>query len=134
MKRLMSINYSNAAFNFAMLLLRVGAGVMIMSHGYAKLVHFTDYRSKFMNFMGIGNTASLSLVIFAEFFCAIFLIIGLFSRMATIPLIIAMGVALVKAHHGDIFGDGEKAALYLICFVSLLLCGPGKASLDGMIK
>jgi putative oxidoreductase len=134
MKRLMSINYSNAAFNFAMLLLRVGAGVMIMSHGYAKLVHFAEFRSKFMNFMGIGTTASLSLVIFAEFFCSIFLIIGLFSRLATIPLIIAMGVALIKSHHGDVFGDGEKPALYLICFTALLLCGPGKASMDGMMK
>lgn len=134
MKRLMSINYSNAAFNFAMLLLRVGSGVLIMSHGYDKLVHFADYRNKFMNFMGIGNTASLSLVIFAEFFCSIFLVIGLFSRLATIPLIVAMGVALIKAHHAAVFGDGEKPALYLCCFVTLLLCGPGKASLDGMIK
>ena len=130
----MSINYSNAAFNTAMLLLRIGAGGIIMSHGYDKLVHFAGYSSKFMNFMGIGSTASLSLVIFAEFFCSIFLIIGLFSRLATIPLIIAMGVALVKAHKLDVFGDGEKSALFLVCFVVLLLCGPGKASLDGMIK
>lgn len=134
MKRLMSINYSNAAFNFTMFLLRIGSGVMIMWHGYSKLAHFTDYRSKFMNFMGIGNTASLSLVIFAEFFCAIFLILGLFSRLAAIPLIVAMATALFKAHHGDVFGDGEKAALYLMCFTSVLLCGPGKASLDGMMK
>lgn len=134
MKRLMSINYSNGAFNLAMLILRIGSGALIMSHGYDKLVHFAMYRGKFMNFLGIGVTPSLSLVIFAEFFCAIFLIIGLFSRLATIPLVIAMGVALFKAHHGDVFGDGEKAVLYLLCFVTLLLCGPGKASVDGMIK
>ena len=134
MGRLTSINYGNGAFNLAMLLLRLGSGVLMMSHGYDKLAHFTKFRSQFMNFMGIGVTASLSLSVFAEFFCAIFLVIGLFTRLATIPLIINMGVALFMAHHGEVFGDGEKAALYLVCYTTLLLCGPGKASVDGMIK
>lgn len=134
MGRFTSINYSNGAFNLAMLLLRLGSGVLMMAHGYDKLVHFAMYKGKFMNFMGIGVTTSLSLTIFAEFFCAIFLVIGLFTRLAAIPLIINMGVALFKAHHGDVFGDGEKAALFLTCYITLLLCGPGKASVDGMIK
>ncbi len=134
MKKFFSVNYSNVAFNISMFLLRVGAGALIMSHGYTKLVHFADMRMKFMNFMGIGSTLSLSLVIFAEFFCAIFLIIGLFSRLMLIPLIIDLSVAIIKAHHGDVFADGEKAALYLICFITLLLCGPGKASVDGMMR
>jgi putative oxidoreductase len=134
MRRFLSINYSQAAFNIAMLVLRVDAGAMAMSHGYGKLVHFTEMKSKFMNFIGIGSTLSLILVIFAEFFCSIFLIMGLFSRLVVIPLIISMAVALFKAHNGDVFGDGERAALYLTIFITLLLCGPGKASVDGMMK
>jgi len=132
MRRFLSINYSQAAFNIAMLLLRLGGGVLAMSHGYYKLIHFAEMKSKFMNFMGIGSTVSLLLVLFAEFFCSIFLIIGLFSRLVVIPLIISMSVALFKAHNGDVFGEGEKAALYLTIFITLLLCGPGKASVDGM--
>lgn len=134
MKKFTSISYSPSAFNIAMLLLRVSSGVMLMSHGYSKLVHFADMKSKFINFMGIGITLSLSLSIFAEFFCSIFLIIGLFSRLVVIPLIVNMSVALFIAHHGDIFGDGEKAALYIACFVTILLCGPGRASIDGMMR
>jgi putative oxidoreductase len=72
------------------------------------------------------------MVIFAEFFCALFIIIGLFTRLATIPLIITMSVALFKAHNVDIFGKGELAGLYLTCFLVLLLLGPGKVSVDGM--
>ena len=132
--KIMSINYTNTAFNVAMLLLRIGAGVLLMSHGYDKLVHFTQYRGKFMNFMGIGVTPSLSLVVFAEFICSIFIVLGLFTRLAAIPPIIAMTVALFQAHHGDVFDTGEKAALYLTIFLSLLLLGPGKASVDGMVK
>ncbi|MEO5999820.1 MAG: DoxX family protein [Chitinophagaceae bacterium] len=134
MRKFLSINYSTSAFSIAMLLLRVGSGAMAMSHGYNKLVHFADMKSKFMNFMGIGSSLSLSLVIFSEFFCSIFLIIGLFSRLVVLPLIFSMSVALFKAHNGDIFGDGEKTALYLTCFIAILLCGPGKASVDGMTR
>ena len=134
MKRLTSINYSNAAFNVAMLLLRVTAATLVITYGYDKLVHFAEKKATFMNFMGIGSTLSLSLVIFAEFFCAMLLIIGIFSRLVVIPLIIVMSVALFKAHNFDVFGMGEKAALYLACFLTILLCGPGKISVDGMMK
>jgi len=132
MKKLLSTKYSAGAFNTAMLFLRLGAGVLMMSHGYDKLVHFGSRHNSFMNFFGIGSTFSLTLVIFAEFFCSLFLILGLFTRLATIPLIIAMSVALFKAHNADVFGKGEVATLYLACYVVLLLLGPGKVSVDGM--
>ena len=102
-------------------------------HGYDKLTHFNEYQSKFMNFMGIGASASLALVVFAEFFCSLFLILGLFTRLAAIPLIIATCVMVFKAHNGDVFGDGETAALYLTGYLVLLLVGPGKVSVDSMI-
>ena len=134
MKRLTSINYSNTAFNIGMLILRVTSGVQILVHGFDKLAHFADMKSKFINFMGMGSNVSLSLTIFAEFFCGMFLTVGLFTRIAVIPLIINMSVALYMAHHLDVFGEGEKAALYLAAFVTVLFCGPGKISVDGMIK
>lgn len=134
MKKFFSISYTSGAFNVAMLLLRIGLGVLLIPHGYDKLVHFTKYSRDFMNFLGLGGNVSLALVVFAEFFCPIFLIIGLFSRLVVIPLIINMCVALFIAHKADFFGDGEHAALYLAGFIVLLLCGPGKASVDGMMR
>ncbi len=133
MKKLMSTSYPEWAMNVALLVLRIGLGALIMAHGYSKLVHFPQLKGTFLNFLHLGRTVSLSLDIFAEFFCAIFLIIGLFSRLATIPLIIAMSVALFIVHNGDIFGDGEKAALFLVGFLVILLVGPGKASVDAMV-
>lgn len=133
MKKILSVKYSAGAITIALLILRLGAGVLMMQHGYDKLVHFSAYKSKFMDLLGIGPAASLSLVIFAEFFCALFIAIGLFTRLAAIPLIIVMGVALFSAHHGDFFGKGEAATLYLVAFIVLLFTGPGKASVDGVI-
>ena len=133
MRKLLSTKYSAGAFNAAMLLLRLGLGILMMAHGYQKLTHFAEMQPKFMNFMGIGSSMSLALLIFAEFFCSLFLILGLFTRLAAIPLIIATCVMVFKAHSGDVFGDGETATLYLTGYLVLLFVGPGRVSVDSMI-
>ena len=132
MSKLMSTNYTTGSFNLATLLLRLGCGGLIIHHGYDKLVNFAVYKSKFMSFLGMGQATTLGLVVFAELICGALLLIGLFARLATIPLIITMCVALFMAHKGQIFGDGEMAALYLSGFLALLIVGPGKISVDGM--
>jgi putative oxidoreductase len=133
MKRFLSIKYSSGAFNFALLLLRIGLGVLLLNHGYQKLLHFNEMKHHFINFIGLGSTVSLSLDIFAEFFCSIFIMLGLFTRLTVIPIVIAMSVALSKAHHFQMFGAGERAAIYLVCAIVILFCGPGKISVDGII-
>lgn len=132
MRKLLSTKYSAGAFNTAMLLLRLALGILMMHTGYNKLIHFSEYAPKFMNFLGIGSTMSLALVVFAEFFCSMFLILGLFTRFATIPLIVVMCVALFKAHNAEVFGDGQTVALYLTGYLVLLLVGPGRVSVDSM--
>lgn len=133
MRKLLSTKYSAGAFNTAMLILRLGFGILMMHTGYNKLVHFAEYKAQFMNFLGIGSTMSLALVVFAEFFCSMFLIIGLFTRFAVIPLIIVMCVALFKAHNAEVFGDGQTVTLFLTGYLVLLLVGPGRVSVDSMI-
>lgn len=133
MRKLLSTKYSAGAFNAAMLVLRLGLGILMMHIGYQKLINFGELQHKFMNFMGMGTTMSLALVVFAEFFCSLFLIIGLFTRLAAIPLIITMCVALFKAHNAEVFGDGQTATLYLVGYLVLLFVGPGRVSVDSMI-
>ena len=133
MKRFFSTKYNPNAVNFGLLLLRVMFGVFLMQHGYAKLSHFNEMKDGFMNFMGLGSAVSLSLIIFAEFFCSLFLVLGLFTRAVCIPIIIGMTVAVILAHGGDIFGEAEKPAMILVAALTILFTGPGKYSLDGGI-
>ena len=134
MKKLFSIKTSDTSFTLGTLILRVGLGtLMLVNHGLNKLMHYGKNSAKFADPFGITPEVSLALTVFAEFFCAAFLIVGLFTRLATIPLIIAMAVALFYAHKGEIFGDGSTAGLYLIGFIAIFLLGPGKASLDRFI-
>jgi putative oxidoreductase len=132
MRKIMSTHYSAAAFNTAMLLHRLVFGILMMAHGYDKLISYNEMKNDFMNFLGLGSSISLLLVIFAEFFCALFITLGLFTRLTVIPLIICMAVALFKAHDMDMLGDGSGATLYLGAYLVLLILGPGKISVDGL--
>jgi putative oxidoreductase len=132
MKKLLSTNYSAGAFNTAMLLLRLVAGVLMLQHGYGKLTNFDATAHDMINFLGIGQNASTVLVIFSEFFCSALLIIGLFTRFACIPLIITMVVAMWKVHHNDYLHE-DAVSLYIAAYVTLLLVGAGKISVDSMI-
>lgn len=133
MKKLLSTKYSAGAFSAAMLILRLGVGLLMLNQGYTKLIKFAEMKGTFMNFMGMGSATSLALVVFAEFFCSILIILGLFTRLATIPLIIVMSVVLIKVTHGDFFNDGQTPTLFLLAYITLLFVGPGRASVDGMI-
>ncbi|MGC4034606.1 MAG: DoxX family protein [Chitinophagaceae bacterium] len=133
MKKLFSIKYSDNGVSFAALLLRVAIGSMMLPHGFSKLMGFASKSGSFFDPFHIGSTASFCLVIFAEVFCSAFIILGLFTRFACIPLIIDMTVALWYAHHWQIFGVGETDALFLTGFLTLIFIGPGKVSLDRFI-
>lgn len=133
MKKLFSTKYTDNSISFSLLLLRISLGGLMIPHGYKKLVSFAAKSSTFSDPFHIGGPASMSLTIFAEFFCAVFILIGLMTRLATIPLIVAMSVAVFIAHKGQVFGDGEHAALYLAGYIALLFAGPGKISMDKLI-
>lgn len=135
MKKLLSVKYSAGAFNTAMLFLRISIGTFMLVHGYGKLVHFSEWAPGFKTtFLGLSPTISFTLLVFAEFFCSLLLILGLFTRLAAIPLLIAMIMAVVKGHNKDIFGEGEHAAMYAVVYIVLILIGPGRISVDGMIN
>jgi len=133
--KLMTSKYSEPSVSISLLLLRVVAGsTMLMNHGLRKLSNFNNIVAKgFADPFHIGAKASLGLTIFAEVFCAGLIIIGLLTRIASLPLIVAMTVALFLAHSGDLYGEGESAGIFLTIFVVLFLMGPGKFSLDKKI-
>lgn len=120
--------------DFAILILRVTSGAfMLFAHGLPKLNRLiSGGEVKFSDPLGIGTIPSLSLTVFAEFFCSALLIIGLFTRPALIVLIITMSVAGFIHHSPDPFIQKEKAFLFLLIFVALYLFGSGKYSLQNL--
>jgi putative oxidoreductase len=77
---------------------------------------------------------SLVLAVFAEVFCSILIMLGLFTRLSAIPLIITMLVAWLMVHISDPFGDQELPVFYLVSYVVLFLQGAGWYSLDSLMN
>ncbi len=137
MKRLFSTRPSDTVFSFGILILRLGFGLLMMiNHGYSKLSNFGQMSAKFSDPFHIGSSATLGLVVFAEFFCAGLIVIGLVTRLAAMVIIVNFLYAFFEIHKGN-YGSppsgGEMALLYLLPFATLLFTGPGKYSVDRMI-
>lgn len=116
--------------HIAVLLLRLGTGAFILTHGIPKLLSVFAGEFRFGDPIGLGPELSLILSAFAEGICGLLVLIGLATRWASAVLIINMSVAGFIAHAADPFGTKEKALLFLIIFIVLTLLGGGKYSLD----
>jgi putative oxidoreductase len=119
-----------------LLLLRLGLGVMFMVHGGPKLLAGPD---KWLQLGGAMKSLGISwaplfwglLAALSEFCGGIGLILGLLFRPACLCLTVTMGVATLM-HFGR--GDGLLGASHAlelgVVFLSLMLIGPGRYSLD----
>jgi putative oxidoreductase len=119
----------------ALLIFRVAVACLLLTHGFPKLQKLlSGDEIQFLDPYGLGVTTSFVLVIFAEFICSILVILGLATRLVTIPIIIAMATAVIVAHANDPFGVKEKPLLFLVCFAFLLMIGAGKYSVDNSLR
>ncbi|QHT67824.1 DoxX family protein [Rhodocytophaga rosea] len=134
MKKLFDTTIHASAVHICLLLLRVGSAALMLTHGLPKLSKVMDGDFQFGDPLGIGSTPSLFMAVFAEVGCSILLILGLATRLATIPLIITMSVATFIVHTKDPFARQELPLLYLMIFIVLLVLGSGKYSIDSRIK
>lgn len=128
-KLLRTGNHSTSA-SLGLLIFRIAMGAMMLTHGYPKFQKLIEGNFQFGDPIGLGPEFSLILAVLAEFVCSILLILGLTTRLALIPLLTTMAVALFVVHVNDPFSSQEKAALYLVSFFLLLITGPGKYALD----
>jgi putative oxidoreductase len=125
----------NSLKEVGLLLIRLLSGSMMLTHGIPKIGRLLgDGPVKFADPFGLGPEISLVMVIFAEIGCAGLVMIGFKTRWATIPLMITMLVAAFYAHWADPFGKKELPLLFFTAFLSILISGPGKFSLDQFKK
>ncbi|KUJ52926.1 DoxX family protein [Chryseobacterium sp. JAH] len=134
------MSYSNLKANpiyidIVLLIVRLFIGFAMLSHGFPKLQTLLEGGDiKFFDFLGLGPTISLGLTVFAEFICSIFLILGLFTRIAVGFLMFTMIIAGFVVHGSDPFEKREVSLLYLSVYALVMTLGAGRFSIDGMIE
>ncbi len=111
-------------------ILRIFPSIFMLTHGWGKFNNLISGNFEFADPIGIGAAPSLFLAVVGEFVCPILIIIGLKTRWAAIPAAITMFVAAFIHHGADPFADKEKAFLFLVVFIVIILLGPGRFSAD----
>ena len=117
--------------NIALLILRVVfAGSMLYGHGLNKLNRLIEGDLSFANPIGIGEAPTLVLAVFSEFLAPLFILVGYKTKVFSFFPAATMFVAAFIVHLSDPFARKEKAILFLIGFIVIMMMGPGKYSID----
>jgi putative oxidoreductase len=134
MRKLLSTSYSAGAFNFAMLVQRAVTGLLLLiGHGLPKISKFSELSPGFYDPLHIGHRGSLILVILAELFCSMLLVLGLFTRIAAFIIVINLSVAVFIYNHDQPLKIVDLGAIYLTSVFTIMIIGPGRISVDGMM-
>lgn len=120
--------------DLSLLLLRIAAGGFMLTHGYGKMEKLFSGAFEFADPIGVGVELSLGLTVFAEVLCASFILLGILPRLASIPLIITMLVAVFIVHAEDGFKKQELGLFFLISYIIILILGAGKFSVQSLFS
>lgn len=134
MDKIFNTDFEAKQADVVLLILRIGVALLMLTHGIPKLqMLFGGGEIQFPGVMGMSPELALGLTVFAEVFCSILLLIGLGTRLASIPLIFTMIVAVFVIHASDPLAGKEMGLLYLLLYIPLLFLGGGKFSLDRVL-
>jgi putative oxidoreductase len=118
----------------ATLVLRLILGGLMFYHGYLMVEHYYTYMPMMQDILGIGAKLSYNLLIFSQLFCGFLVAIGLFTRLAVLPIMFSMGVAFFIAHKHDSFQVKELALLFLLITIPVFIMGSGAISVDRLFR
>ncbi|MFJ3485253.1 DoxX family protein [Pseudomonas sp. NPDC090202] len=117
--------------DLGLLFLRVaGALFLLFVHGLPKLLDFKAQLQLIEDPFHMGATLTLSMAIFAEVLCPLLILTGVLARLACLPILFLLLVALTVVHGDWSVEQGQFGWLLLILFTTVLIAGPGRLALN----
>lgn len=120
--------------NIAILFLRIFVGVMMLTHAFEKIENFDNIAMTFPTPFEMNSWMALTLITIAELACSLFLILGIFTRIAALILMFGMITAAFFTFSVFVFKESELAIMYLGIYITLFITGGGDFVLDRYIK
>jgi len=123
----MNASTDEQARDIGLLFLRVSGGLFLLwVHGLPKLLDFTAQLQLIEDPFHLGAHLTLILAIFAEVLCPLLIVAGLLARLACVPILFVLLVALLVVHPQWSVAEGQFGWLLLILFATVLIAGPGR--------
>jgi len=123
--------WDERAQDFGLFFLRVSGGLFLLwVHGLPKLLHYSAQLLVIEDPFHLGANVTLMLAIFAEVLCPLLIIAGVLVRLACLPILSVLWIALLVVHPQWSVEEGQFGWLLLILFTSLLIAGPGRLALN----
>jgi putative oxidoreductase len=119
------------------LLIRLFVGYFFFETGWAKTHNLDDFAHRFAQW-GIPHPAfSAALSGYTELIGGVFTVVGLGTRIVSIPMMINMAVAILAVNLKHVSGLDDfvelDEPLYALSYLWLMIDGPGCVSLDYLI-
>jgi len=134
LKDILKINQSAASIDVALLVLRVAIGFLMLRHGIPKIKKLMSPEPiHFFETFGLSERNSLKMAAFVEVFFSSCIILGLGTQITVIPLLFTMIIAAFHTLKSQPFDQKELPVLFLLIYITLLLSGSGKYSLDYLL-
>lgn len=114
-----------------LLFLRVSGGLFLLwVHGLPKLLDFNAQLQQIEDPFHLGAHLTLCLAIFAEVLCPLLIVAGVLARLACLPILFVLLVALLVVHPQWSVAEGQFGWLLLILFATVFIAGPGRLALN----
>ena len=114
-----------------LLFLRVSGGLFLLCvHGMPKLLDYTAQLQLIEDPFHLGSHLTLILAIFAEVLCPLLVVAGVLARLACLPILFVLLVALLLVHPQWTVAEGQFGWLLLILFATVFIAGPGRLALN----
>lgn len=117
----------------ALFFLRLFVGVMMFTHGLAKIQNFNALADSFPDPIGWGSRASFTLIMLAETLGSLCIVSGFLLKPAALVLAFGMFTASFLAYPGSSFAAHELSFIYMGIYITLAISGGGKYSLDKLV-
>ncbi|EZP65218.1 DoxX family protein [Pseudomonas sp. RIT357] len=103
-----------------------GALFLLWVHGLPKLLNYSEQLKLIEDPFHLGAHVTLLLAIFAEVLCPLLILAGVLVRLACLPILAVLLIAMVVVHPEWTLFEGQFGWLLLILFTSVLIAGPGR--------
>ncbi len=122
--------------DIAKLIIRLSLGIMMLFHGVEKIINGISGVKYLTTNAGLPEFLAYGIYV-GEVVVPIFIILGLYARVASVVLALNMLMAIFLAHGGSLFELGKHGApvielplFYLILSISVFLLGSGRYSVN----